>query len=111
MCESVDVAWTWSKRQDLADLLRSGVRRLAGQDPNPVEDRQASGRTTVKVKAPKRVADRLGEDAVHELIEDRQAGAKLRELVDKYGISESSVKRLLTALRSCPQTAQPFPVE
>ena len=97
MC--VDLTWTWSKRQDLADLLRSGVRRLAGQDPVPAEDRQASGQTTAKAEVPKRVADRLGEDTVRELIEARRAGAKLRELVDKYGISESSVKRLLKQQR------------
>ena len=92
---AVDVAWTWSKRQDLADLLRSRVCRLTGQDPTPVEDRQASPRTTAKAEVPKRVADRLGEATVRQLIEDRRAGAKLRELVDRYGISESSVKRLL----------------
>jgi hypothetical protein len=92
---TVDLTWTWSKRQDLADLLRSGVRRLTGQDPSPAEDRQASARTTAKAEAPKRVADRLGDATVRELIDARQAGAKLRELVDSYGISESSVKRLL----------------
>jgi len=91
----VDVAWTWSKRQDLADQLRSKVRRLAGQDQSPVEDRQPSARTTAKAAVPKRVVDRLGEAAVRELIEARRAGAKLRVLVDKYGISESSVKRLI----------------
>lgn len=93
---AVDLTWTWSKRQDLADQLRSRVRRLAGQDPNPVEDRQRSPRTTAKAAAPRRVADRLGEATVRELIEARRAGTKLRELVDRYGISESSVKRLIS---------------
>jgi len=92
---AVDLTWTWSKRQDLADLLRSSVRRLAGQDPRPVEDRQLSGRTTAKAIVPKRVVDRLGEATVRELVEARRAGAKLRELGDRYGISESSVKRLI----------------
>jgi hypothetical protein len=94
----VDVAWTWSKRQDLADQLRSKVRRLRGEDPNPVEDRQGTAKTTAKAAVPKRVADRLGEAPVRELIEARQAGVKLRELVDTYGISESSVKRLFRGI-------------
>jgi Mor family transcriptional regulator len=46
---------------------------------------------------PRRVADRLGEEAVHEMIEARRAGAKLRELVERYQVSESSLKRLLRA--------------
>lgn len=91
----MDVAWTWSKRQDLADQLRSRVRRLAGQDLQPAEDRRLSLRTTAKAAVPKRVTDRLGEAAVRELIKDRLAGARLCELVDRYGISESSVKRVL----------------
>jgi hypothetical protein len=68
----VDVAWTWSKRHDLADQLRSRVRRLTGQDPNPAEDRQASPRTTAQAEVPRRVADRLGEATVRQLIEDRR---------------------------------------
>jgi response regulator of citrate/malate metabolism len=94
---AVDVAWTWSKRQDLADQLRSRVRRLAGQDQSPVEDRQVSARTTARAAVPKRVADRLGEATVRELIEARRVGAKLRDLADLYRISESSVKRVLRA--------------
>jgi DNA invertase Pin-like site-specific DNA recombinase len=50
---------------------------------------------TAKSAVPKRVVDRLDEAAVRELIEARQAGAKLRELVEQYGISESSVKRMM----------------
>ena len=34
------------------------------------------------------------------LIEDRQAGVKLREFVDRYEISESSVKRVLRDSRA-----------
>ena len=93
----MDVAWTWSKRQDLADQLRSRVRRLAGQEPNPAEDRQLSPRTTAKAAVPKRVTDRLGEAAVRELIEARRVGVKLRDLAGRYLISESSVKRVLRA--------------
>lgn len=44
--------------------------------------------------------DRLGEQAVRELIEERQAGMELRELAARYRISLSSVKRLLGRLVS-----------
>lgn len=100
LLSGVDVVWTFQKRQDLADELRRRVRLLAGQDQSPAEDRQPSVRTTAKAAVPKLVADRLGEAAMRELIEARRTGAKLRELVDKYGISESSVKRLLLANRA-----------
>ena len=47
------------------------------------------------LKRARRVADRLGEDTVRELVEARREGAKLRELVERYEVSESSLKRLL----------------
>jgi hypothetical protein len=50
-----------------------------------------------KVVVPQRVVDRLGEETVRELVEAWRAGAKLRELVVRYEVSESSLKRLLRA--------------
>jgi hypothetical protein len=47
---------------------------------------------------PRRVADRLGEETVRELIDARRAGAKLGELGERYGVSERSVKRLLRGI-------------
>jgi hypothetical protein len=41
------------------------------------------------------VVKRLGERAVQELLVDRRSGTKQRELALRYGISESTVKRLL----------------
>jgi len=46
---------------------------------------------------PRRVVDRLGEAAARELIEARHADARLLDLVERYGVSESSVKRMLKA--------------
>jgi hypothetical protein len=92
----VDLIWTFQKRQDLADQLRSKARRLAGQDPSPARDQLLAVRTTAKAAVPKLVADRLGEAGVRELIEARQAGVQLKMLARRYGISESSVKRLST---------------
>jgi DNA invertase Pin-like site-specific DNA recombinase len=42
-----------------------------------------------------RLVDRLGEQVIRELIADGRAGATKRELVERYGISLSSVKRIL----------------
>jgi hypothetical protein len=50
-----------------------------------------------KAIVPRRVADRLGEETLRELIEERQAGAKPCDLVERYQVSESSLKRLLRA--------------
>jgi len=47
-----------------------------------------------KAVVPRRVVDRLGGQTVHELIDARRAGAKLRELAERYQVSESSLKRL-----------------
>ena len=94
----MDLTWTYSNQQDLADLLRRARVWLSEDRRGPVQDRQAS----VEAKppaVPRRVVDRLGEDAVREMIEARQAGAELRELVERYGISESSVKRVLNVCR------------
>ena len=41
------------------------------------------------------VADRIGEQAVRDLVRDRQAGAPKQMLAERYGISLSSVKRVL----------------
>jgi hypothetical protein len=40
------------------------------------------------------VVDRLGEDVVQEMVEAWQAGVALKEVARRYGISESSVKRI-----------------
>ena len=42
-----------------------------------------------------RLIDRLGEQLIAELVRDRRQGATKQQLADRYGISLSSVKRLL----------------
>jgi hypothetical protein len=42
----------------------------------------------------RRVVDRLGEGAVREMIEAQVAGVKLKNVVRRYGISESCVNRI-----------------
>ena len=41
------------------------------------------------------MTERLGETAVREVVEARRAGMKLTDVAKQFGISESSVKRLL----------------
>jgi len=96
----VDLTWTYSNQQDLADLLRRTRRWVSEDHHEPMEDRQVSVRAKPKPGVPRRVVDRLGEDVVREMIEARRAGVKLLDLAERYGISESSVKRLCLAQRT-----------
>ena len=83
----------YSKRLDLADALVSAVRQLQeaqAQTGGPV----FSGRST---RSPShwRVGDRLSETDIERLIAAFTAGTSKRKLAERYGISESSVKRLI----------------
>ena len=91
----MDLVGAYSKRQDLADQLRRVLDRLGRAHQGTVEDPEHSVRTTAKAAVPHRVVDRLGEQAVRRMIEERQAGVEVRELATQYGISESSVKRAM----------------
>jgi len=91
----VDLTWTYSNRLDLADLLRCARVWLSEDRRGSVQDRQASVQPKPTSTVPRRVVDRLGEDVVREMIEVRKAGARLKDVAKRYGISESSVKRLL----------------
>ena len=91
----VDLTWTYSNRADLADLLRRARRWVSEDRQEPPQDRLASVRAKPTSIVPRRVVDRLGEDVVREMIEARKAGAKLLELAERYGVSQSSVKRVL----------------
>jgi hypothetical protein len=42
-----------------------------------------------------RLVDRLGEQDIRKLVADRRAGATMRALAERHGISLSSVKRLV----------------
>lgn len=92
---AVDLVGTYSKRQDLADQLRRSLGGLGLVHPEAAEDSEGSVRTTAKAAVPHRVVDRLGEETVQQMIEERRAGVELRELAERYGVSLSSVKRVL----------------
>jgi hypothetical protein len=59
-------------------------------------------RAKAKAAVQRRVVDRLGDEVVRELVEARRTGAKLRELVVRYEVGESSLKRLLRASMKSP---------
>lgn len=93
----MDLTWTYSNQQDVADLLRRARVWLSEDRQGPILDRRISVRARPAPAVPRRVVERLGEDTVRELIEARRTGAKLRQLVECYNVSESSLKRLLRA--------------
>jgi|SRR6266700_4290514 len=95
MHRQVDLIGTYSNHQNLADLLQRTRRWLSEARRAPLEAPRASVRAKAKAIVPRRVIDRLCDEVVHELVEAPRAGAKLRELVERYEVSESSLKRLL----------------
>jgi len=91
----VDLTWTYSNRGDLADLLRR-ARRWVNEDRQVApQDPLTSVRAKPASTVPRRVVDRLGEDAVREMVGARATGVKLKDVAKRYGISESSVRRLM----------------
>jgi hypothetical protein len=95
MLHQVNLIGTYSNHRNRADLLKCTRRWLREARQAPIQDPKLSVRAEPKESVPRRVADRLGDETVHELVEARRAGAKLRELVERYEVSESSLKRLL----------------
>jgi AraC-like DNA-binding protein len=103
--QSVDLTWTYSNRQDLADLLQRTRRWVEENRQGPAIDLQASVRAKPNSAMPRRVVDRLGEDMVREIAEARKVGMKLKDVAKKYGISESSVKRIMRPLEGRSPTS------
>jgi hypothetical protein len=83
----------YSKRLDLADTLVSAVRQLR-------QAQEQVGEPVFSVRPARsptqwRVGDRLSEVDVQRLIAAFAAGTSKWRLAERYGISESSVKRLI----------------
>jgi len=88
----VDLIQAYSKRRDLAESLVNALRQL--------QQGQNGGRSRSIRPAPLstrlwRMVDRLGEADQERLIAAFTAGTSKRKLAERYGISESSVKRLI----------------
>lgn len=85
---------SYLNRQDLADSLVSAVRQLRqaqGQGGGPVHSVQSAPLSARRW----RMVDRLCEADIERLIAAFAGGTSKRELAKRYGISESSVKRLV----------------
>jgi hypothetical protein len=74
----------------LADIVHPPAR--------PAVDIEAWDESTVRPSCSRRpwpVVDRLGDETVQQLLRDRRSGMMQRALAKRYGISLSSVKRIL----------------
>lgn len=90
----VDLMGSYLNRSDLADSLLSAVRQLRheqGQDGGSADSVRSASRSDRRW----RVVDRLDKDDIETLVAAFTAGTPKRKLVERYGISESSVKRLI----------------
>jgi DNA invertase Pin-like site-specific DNA recombinase len=90
----VDLLTAYSNRPDIADdlaILRHKLEQ-ASRDEQPI------GRQSVQREQPpseRRVGNRLTHEDIGRLIAAFVSGTPKRQLAEQYGISESSVKRLL----------------
>ena len=99
----VDLIETCSDHRNPSDLLKRTRLWLSEGRRASAEAPRASVPAKAKAVEPRRVVDRLGDEVVREMAEARRSGAKLRELVERYEVSESSLKRLLRASTENPQ--------
>jgi hypothetical protein len=89
----VDLIGACSKRRDLADSLVSAVQQLRKAQARP--SGPASSVRSAQSPRQWRVGDRLSEVDTAQLVAAFTAGTSKRKLAERYGISESSVKRLI----------------
>jgi hypothetical protein len=87
----VEVLRRYSNRPDLLDPLRDVLQRIEAGDqqdePGVCSTGHGGGLRPVR--------ERLSEVELRELVANREAGKPLNALVTQYGISLSSVKRVL----------------
>jgi hypothetical protein len=91
----VDIVRSYSKRPDLLEDLDRAVRRLAQAAKTHASDQPLSVRSSGRVGRVWALAERLTEAEVRALAANFRAGTRKWRLVAQYGISESSVKRIL----------------
>jgi hypothetical protein len=95
----VDLGWAYHKRADLADALVRKVQRIKKAQQQPRRERRSVS-STGRSERQWRVADRLSDADVRLLVEAFQGGTPKWKLAELYGISESSVKRLIRRHRA-----------
>lgn len=89
---SVEVLRRYSNRSDLVKIMTDVLRRIDENDqddePGVYSTGMGSGKTTP-------IRERWGETDLQGMVDSFLTGATVPELVTKYGISKSSVKRVL----------------
>jgi hypothetical protein len=95
----VDLLTAYSKRSDLAESLVRAVQQVerARERASP---QPASVRSTGVSDRQWRVSDRLHDADIRMLVAAFERGTPKWKLAEQYGISESSVKRLIRSHRA-----------
>ena len=92
----VEVLRRYSNRGDLVKSVQDVLRRIEEGD----QDNEPGVRSTVRGGGLRPVRERLSEAELGELAASFQAGTPKHRLAARYGISESSVSRVLRKARS-----------
>lgn len=100
----MDLATAYSNRPDLASSLVKTLERLKRAQAR-TDDAPVSVRSTGRSERQWRVTDRLSDADVRTLVAAAEAGTPKWQLAERYGVSESSVKRLVRKHRK-QQAAQ-----
>jgi predicted DNA binding protein len=95
----VDLVTAYSKRPDLADSLVRAVQQIE-RARDRASGQTVSVRSTAKSGRQWRVADRLADADIRVLVAAFERGTPKWKLAEQYGISESSVKRLVRKHRA-----------
>jgi hypothetical protein len=97
--ERVDLVTAYSKRSDLAESLVRAVQQIERAQERGT-DQRTSVRSEHRSDRQWRVADRLNDADVRSLVTAFEHGTPKWKLAEQYGISESSVKRLIRSHRA-----------
>lgn len=92
---SVDLVRAYSKRTDLSEELVRTIRSLDRALSASALSGPASVYSTGRSQRNWRVSDRVSDSEASMIVMTFNRGVSKRELAERYGISESSVKRLL----------------
>lgn len=95
----VDLLRHYSNRADLLDDLDRAVCRLTRLAKEPGQERRSVS-STGRIGRKWALQDRLSDDDVRGLAEGFRAGTPKHRLAKQYGISVSSVKRILRLQRA-----------
>lgn len=94
----MDLLLRYSNRSDLLDDLNRAGQQVARGLAKPQARRSVS--STDRVNRQWSLRDRLSEEQITSLVRDRLSGLPQNKTARKFGISESSVKRIMRLHRT-----------